>query len=126
MAEKTKKFEAELFQVRTQLERTLSANLVEILSLRESASDRTGLWYNLSSPSIASTSITIFVPPSNNVETENNDVKNELVSENIENGKSILEAPPKLEKKEIKNPGLRRETFKSRNKRSSISVITVE
>ena len=113
MAEKTKKFEAELFQVRTQLERTLSANLVEILSLRKSASNRTGLGYNLSSPSIASTSITVFVPPTDNIETENNDVKNELVSENIENGKSILGAPPKLGKKEIKNPGLRRETFKS-------------
>ena len=35
---------------------------------------------------------------------ENNDVKNELVSENIDKGKSILGAPPKLDKKEIKKP----------------------
>ena len=36
---------------------------------------------------VASTSITIFVPPSNNIESENNDVKNVLASENIEKGK---------------------------------------
>ena len=47
---------------------------------------------------------TMFVPPANNIETENKDVKNELASENIDNGKSILRAPPKLDKKEIKNP----------------------
>ena len=46
----------------------------------------------------------VFVPPTNNVEIENNDVKNELASENIDKGKSILGAPPKLDKKEIKNP----------------------
>ena len=33
LAEKTKKLEAELFQVRTKLERTLSAKLDEMLSL---------------------------------------------------------------------------------------------
>ena len=32
-----------------------------------------------------------------------NNVKNELASENIDKGKSILGAPPKLDKKEIKN-----------------------
>ena len=56
---------------------------------------------------------------------ENNDVKNELASEKIDNGKSILGAPPKLDKKEIKNLGLRREILKSPNKKSSVSVITV-
>ena len=50
------------------------------------------------------TSTTVFVPPTNNVETQNNDVKNELASENIDKGKSILVAPLKLDKKEIKNP----------------------
>ena len=45
----------------------------------------------------------IFVFPANNIETENNNVKNELVSENIDKGKSILGAPPELDKKEIKN-----------------------
>ena len=56
---------------------------------------------------------------------ENNDVKNELASEKIDNGKSILGEPPKLDKKEIKNLGLRREILKSPNRKSSISVITV-
>ena len=68
------------------MEGTSSAKLDEMLSLQKS------------------TSTTIFVPPTNNVETENNEVKNELASENIDIGKSILGAPPKLDKKEIKNP----------------------
>ena len=60
--------------------------------------------YDFFSPSIASTNSTIFVPPANNVETKNNNVKNELASEIIDKGKSILRASPKLDKKEIKNP----------------------
>ena len=108
MAEKTKKLEAELFQVRAQLERTSSAKLDEMPSLQESASNRTGLGYDFSSPSIASTSTTVFVPPANNIETENNDVKNELASENIDKGKSILGAPLKLDTKEIKNPRVKK------------------
>ena len=104
LVEKTKKFEAELFQVRAQLERTSSAKLDEMLSLQKSAFDRTGLGYGISSSNIASTSTTIFVPPSNNVETENNDVKTDLASENIDKGKSILRAPSKQDKKEVKNP----------------------
>ena len=39
LAEKTKKLEAKLFQVRAQLERTLSAKLDEMLSLQKSASN---------------------------------------------------------------------------------------
>ena len=74
-----------------------------MLSLQKSTSDWTGLEYDFSSPSIASTSTTIFVPPANNVETENNDVKNELASEHIDKGKSILGVPPKLAKNETKN-----------------------
>ena len=97
-----------------------------MLSLQKSASDQTGLGYDFSSLSIASTSATMFVPPANNIETENNDVKNELASENIDKGKYILRASPKLDKKEIKNPRTRRLTLKSLNRRSSISVITVE
>ena len=104
MAEKTKKLKAELFQVKAHLVRTLSAKLDEILNLKKFAFDRTGLGYDFSSPSIASTSTPVFVPPTNNVKIENNDVKNELASENIDKGKSILGAPPKLDKKEIKNP----------------------
>ena len=81
MAKKTKKLEAELFQVRAQLETTSSAKLVEILSLQKSTSNRTGLEYDFSSPSITSTSTTVFVPPANNIEIENNDVKTDLRSE---------------------------------------------
>ena len=104
LAEKTKKLEAELFQVKAQLERISSAKLDEMLSLQKSASDRTGLGYGFSSSNIASTSTTVFIPPSNNVEIENNEIKTELDSEKLENDKSILEAPPKQDKKETKNP----------------------
>ncbi|XP_065626267.1 uncharacterized protein LOC136066228 [Quercus suber] len=104
LAEKAKKLEVELFQVRSQLERTSSTKLDERLSLQKYASDRTGLGYDFSSPSIASTSAIIFVPLANNIETENNEVKNELASENVDKGKSILGAPPKLAKNETKNP----------------------
>ena len=110
LAKKTKKLEAELFQVKGQLERTSSAKLDEMLNLQKSTFDQTNLGYDFSSPSIATSSTTAFVPPANNVETENNDVKNELASENIDKGKSILEGPSKLDKKEIKNP-----TAKKRN-----------
>ena len=69
LAEKTKQLEAELFQVRAQLERTSSAKLDEILNLQKSTSNQTGLGYYFSSPSIASTT-TIFVFPTNNVESD--------------------------------------------------------
>ena len=36
--------------------------------------------------------------------SKNNDVQNVLASENIDKGKSILGAPPKFDKKEIRNP----------------------
>ena len=104
LGKKTKKLEAELFQVRAQLERASSANLNEMLSLQKSASDRIGLGYGFSSSNIASTSTTVFVPRSNNIEIKNNDVKTDLASENIDKGKSILGAPPKQDKKEGKNP----------------------
>ena len=104
LAEKTKKLKAKLFQVRSQLERTSSAKLDEMLSLQKSASDQTDLGYDFSSPSIASTSSTVFVSPSNNVKIENNNAKTDVSSENIDKGKSILGAPPKQDKKEVKNP----------------------
>ena len=91
LAEKTKKLEAELFQVRAQLERTSSVKLDEMLSIQKSAFDRTGLGFDFSSSNIASTSASVFVPPSNNVEIENNNVKTDLASENLDKGKSILE-----------------------------------
>ncbi|XP_065629922.1 uncharacterized protein LOC136067671 [Quercus suber] len=43
LAEKTKKLEAKLFQVRSQLERTSSAKLDEMLSNQKTASDRTSI-----------------------------------------------------------------------------------
>ena len=75
-----------------------------MLSIQKSASDRTGLGYDLSSSNIASTSTTVFVPPASNTEIENTNIKIGLASENLDKGKSILEAPPKLDKKDIKNP----------------------
>ena len=104
LVEKIKKLKVELFQVRAQLERTSSAKLDEMINLQKSASDRTGLGYDFSSPSIASASTTIFVSPTNNVESESNYVKNVLASENIDKGKSILRASPKQDKKEVKTP----------------------
>ena len=95
LAEKTKKLETELFQVKAQLERTSSAKLDEMLSLQKSAFDQTDLRYDFSSSNIAFTSTTVFVSPTNNVESENNNVKIVLASENIDKGKSILGALPK-------------------------------
>ena len=84
LAERTKKLEAELFQVRAQLERTSSAKLNEMLSFQKFASDRTGLGYDFFSPNIASSSTTMFVSPANNVNSTNNECKTEIASENIE------------------------------------------
>ena len=127
LAEKTKKLEAELFQVRAQLERISSAKLDEMLSIQKSTSDQTCLGYGLSSSNIAFTSTTVFVPPANNVEVENNVVKNELASANLDKSKSILRAPPLNRiRKILKTLGLRMLTLKSLNRRSSISVIIVE
>ena len=44
----------------------------------------------------------------NNVEIENNDVKTDLASENLDKDKSILGAPPKQDKKEAKNPRVKK------------------
>ena len=104
LVEKTKKLEAELFQVKAQLEKTSTTKLDEMLSIQKSASDRTGLGFGISSSSTASTSTTVFVPPASNTEIENTDVKISLASENLDKGKSILGAPLKLDKKDAKNP----------------------
>ena len=104
LAEKTKKLEAELFQVKAQLERTSSAKLDEMLSIQKSASDRTGLGYGISSSNTTSTSTTVFVLHARNTEIENIDVKISQASENLDKGKSILGAPSKLDKKDAKNP----------------------
>ena len=104
----------ELFQVRAQLERTSSAKLDKMLSFQKSASNRTGLRYDFSSPNITSSSITVFVSPTNNVNSENNNCRTDIASENIDKGKSILGTPPKLEKKETRNP----RTKKGNNQKS--------
>ena len=75
-----------------------------MLSFQKSASNRNGLGYDFSSFNIASSSTTVFISPANNIESKNNDVKTILASNNIDKSKSILEAPPKLDKKETKNP----------------------
>ena len=75
-----------------------------MLSLHKSASDRTSLGYGFSSSNITSTSTTVFIPPNNNVEIKNNNVKTDLASDNLDKGKSILGVPPKQDKKEAKNP----------------------
>ena len=67
-----------------------------MLSFQKSASDRIGLEYDFSSSITTSTNTIVFVPPSNNVEIENNDVKTDLAK------------------------------TKSLNRRSSISVTIVE
>ena len=73
LAERTKKLEAELFQVRAQLERTSSAKLNEMLSFQKAASDKTGLGYDFSSPNIALSSTTVFVSPADNVNSKNDE-----------------------------------------------------
>ena len=74
-----------------------------MLNFQKSTSDRIDLGYDFSSLNIAC-STTMFVSPANNVNSENNDVKTILASENIDSGKSILGAPTKLDKKETRNP----------------------
>ena len=86
------------------MESTSNAKLDDMLNIQKFASDRTSLGYGLYSSNTASSSTTVFVPPTNNVKIENNEIKTELASENIDKGKSILGAPPKLEKKDVKNP----------------------
>ena len=93
LVKRTKKLEAELFQVRAQLERTSSAKLDEMLSFQKATFDKTGLGYDFSSPNIASSSTTMFVSPADNVNSKNDEAITEIASENLDNGKSILGAP---------------------------------
>ena len=111
LAKKTKKLEVELFQVKAQLEKISSTKLDDMLSIQKSASDRTGLGYGLSSSNTTSSSTIVFVPPANNVKIKNNEIKTKWASENIDKGKSILRAPPKFEKKDVKNPRAKKTNF---------------
>ena len=114
MVERTKKFEVELFQVIAQLERTSSAKFDEMLRFQKAAFNKTSLGYDFSSPNIASFSTTVFVSLADNVNSKNNESKTEIASENLNKGKSILGAPPKVEKKETRNP----RNKKDKNKKS--------
>lgn len=89
-----------------------------MLNIQKSASNQTGLGYDLSSFHIASTSATVFVSPANNTEIGNINVKTELASENLDKGKSILGAPSKQDKKDAKNPRVKKANFqKSKQKK---------
>ena len=86
-----------------------------MLSFQKSASDKIGLRYEFSiSPNIAPSSKTVFVSLANNVNSENNDVKTILPSENIDKSKSILGKPSTLEKIVTRNP----RTKKGNNQKS--------
>ena len=85
-----------------------------MLCFHKFASDRTSLGYDFSSPNIASSSTIVFVSPINNVNSENNECKTDIASKNVDKSKSILGAPPKLEKKETRNP----RTKKGNNQKS--------
>ena len=87
-----------------------------MLSFQKATSDKIGLGYDFSSPNIASSSTIVFVSPTNYVDSENNECKTDIASENIDNGKSILGAPLKVEKKETRNP----KTNKVNNKKSQL------
>ena len=107
LAEKTKKLDAELFQVKAQLERASSAKLDEMLNFQKAAFDKTGLGYDHSLSSYSTSSSTlhnvIFVPPASNSKSKINECKIEIVSEDKnDKAKSILGAPPKIVMKETK------------------------
>ena len=72
--------------------------------------------YDFSFSIVASSSTTVFVSSADNDNSKNDEEKNEIASENIDKGKSILGAPPKVEKKETKNP----KTKKVNNKKSQL------
>ena len=85
-----------------------------MLSFQKVASDKTDLRYDFSSPNIASSSTTVFVSLVDNVNSKNDEAKTKIASENLDKGKYILRAPPKVEKKETRNP----RNKKDKNKRS--------
>ena len=58
--------------------------------------------YDFSSPNIALSNTVVFVSPTDNVNSKNDEAKTEIASENIDKGKSILRATPKAEKKETR------------------------
>ena len=128
LVEKTKKVDAKLFQVRAQLERTLSAKLDEMLNFQKFAFDRTSLGYDhsLSSCSTSSNALNrvIFIPPTNNDNSKVIDPKTENVSEDkSDKGKSILGAPLKVGKKETKQNNHRFTNKKSTKEAPLLSLL---
>ena len=118
LVEKTKKLDAELFQVRAQLERTSSSKLNEMINFQKSTFDKIGLGYDHSLSSCSTSSIVlnrvIFVPPTNNDNFEVTGTKTGNVSEDrSDKGKSILGAPLKVGEKETKQ-----NNYHSTNKKS--------
>ena len=86
LAERTKKLEAELSRVKSQLEKTSNAKLDEMLSFQKATSDKIELGYDLYSPNIASSSTTVFVSPADNVNSKNDETKTEIASKNLDKG----------------------------------------
>ena len=83
LAEKTKKLDAKLFQVRAQLERTSSAKLDEMLNFQKVASDKTGLGYDHSlyyySTSSSALNNVVLVSPASNAKLEITEPKLKLL-----------------------------------------------
>ena len=86
LVERTKKLEAELSQVKSQLEKTSNAKLDEMLSFQKATSDKIELGYDLYSPNIASSSTTVFVSLADNVNSKNDETKTEIASKNLDKG----------------------------------------
>ena len=84
LAERTKKLEVKLFQVRAQLERTSNTELNEMLSFQKAAFNKTGLGYDLSSPNIALSNTIVFVSPTDNVNSKNDETKTKIASKNLD------------------------------------------
>ena len=117
LAKKNEKLDAELFQVRAQLERTSRAKLDEMLNFQKAASNKTGLGYDhsLSSCSTSSSALNnvVFVSLASNVKLEIIEPKIENVSKvKHDKGKSILEAPTEVVKE------TKQSTHHSTNKKS--------
>ena len=70
LAERTKKLDAKLFQVRAQLEMASSAKLDEMLNFQKATFDKTDLGYDQSifsdNTSTSAHNKVIFIPPTNN------------------------------------------------------------
>ena len=95
-----------------------------MLSFQKVASNKIGLGYDFSSPNIASSSTIVFVSPTNNVNSKNDEIKTEIASEKLDKDKSILRASLKLKRKRLETLGLRRLTKKvSTEEAASLSSL---